>query len=100
MTIIDLEDFTRKVYAKSIYTTLKSIVESQDLKGPFGDMDYKTQKEFEEKLRNMADKISYKFIDLLKKKGFPEIEISDAEQNELLKEVINEFLSKEITSSN
>ena len=100
MTVIDFEDFTRKVYAKSIYTTLKSIVESKELKGPFLEMSYKNQKDFEEQLKDSADKISYQFLSLLKNKGFPEADISESEQKELLKEAINEYLSKEVISSN
>lgn len=100
MTVMDFEEFTRKVYVKSIYKTLKSIVESKELKGSFLEMSYKNQKDFEEQLKDSADKISYQLIDLLKSKGFPEADISESDEKELLKEAINEYLSKEVTSSN
>lgn len=100
MTTIDLNEFTRRIYAKSIYITLISIVESKEIKGSFFEMENKAEDDFKEQLKIIADKISYKFIDVLKKNGYPDAEISDDEQNELLKEVINEFLPKEVTSSN
>ena len=100
MTVVDFEEFTRNVYSKSIYRTLKSIVEAKDIKGSFLEMNYKSQKEFEQHLREMAEIVSYNYIKLLKKKGFPDTEISESDQEDLLREVINEFLSKEISSSN
>lgn len=94
MRKMNFEEFAVEAYSKNIYNLLCSLVESKDLRSSLSNRDYSSQKEIKANLKFFSKEIAIKYIEALKSKGFPGSQISEDEQKSLLKEVVNEYISK------
>ncbi|MCK4797349.1 MAG: hypothetical protein KAT05_08200 [Spirochaetes bacterium] len=92
MNKLDFGEFSIKIYAESIYKTLKIAVEDKKVKEAFLKKEYKDAKEIESGLKKLSHKIAIKFVRILKEKGFPDEEITLTEQKRILKGIINEHI--------
>lgn len=94
MKKLSFDEFAVQMYHKSVKQILISLLRSKELGKDFYGRSLKDQKEIESFLDKKALEISKEFVKRLKKKGFPKKELSDEEQQKMLGEVINEFVSK------
>jgi len=89
MRELHFDEFTIGVYSKVTYKILKSMVEDKEMSKYFLSLKFQDMRDFEIMLKKKSDDIATEFVRTIKSKGFPDNEIPQDEQKQILKEIID-----------
>lgn len=92
MKELHFDEFTIEVYSKITYKILKSMVEDKEMSKYFLSLKFQDRRNFEFMLKKKSDDIATEFVRIIKSKGFPDNDIPQDEQKQILKEIIDEHI--------